>query len=63
MACFTNTRTNGSDCVKKKVSTFDGWISPATTAGRNRSTVLCLTPYEHNVDLAPVDFLRQENHP
>ena len=27
-----------------------------TTAGRKRSEVVSLTPYEHNVDVTPVDF-------
>ena len=45
------------------VYVFDGWVSPAVTAGRKRSEVVSLTPYEHNVDVAPVDFPRQENHP
>ena len=48
---------------EKGVYIFDGWISAATTAGRKRSKVLSLTPYEHNVDVAPVDFPRQESHP
>ena len=43
---------------EKCVYVFDGWISPATTAGRKRSKVLSLTPYEHSVDVAPVDFPR-----
>ena len=30
---------------------------------RKRSKVVSLTPYEHNVDVALVDFPRQENHP
>ena len=47
----------------KGVHDFDGWISLATTVGRKRSKVLSLTQYEHNVDVAPVDFHRQENHP
>ena len=42
---------------------FDSWISPAMTAGRKKSEVVSLTPYEHNVDMTPVDFSRQENHP
>ena len=42
--------------AEKGVYVFDGCISPATTAGRKRSQVLSLTPYEHNVDVAPVDF-------
>ena len=33
------------------------------TAGRKRSEVVSLTPYEHNVDMTPVDFHGQENHP
>ena len=33
------------------------------TAGRKRSEAVSLTPYEHNVDVAPVDFSRQENRP
>ena len=32
-------------------------------SGRKRSEVASLTPYEHNVDMTPVDFPRQENHP
>ena len=50
---------------EKGVYVFDGWISPATTAGRKKSESVSLTPYEHNVDGAtsPVDFPRQENHP
>ena len=50
---------------EKGVYVFDGWVSPAMTAGRKRSESVSLTPYEHNVDGAtsPVDFLRQENHP
>ena len=52
------------DCAKQTgVYVFDGWVSPAMTAGRKRSESVSLTPYEHNVDVAPVDFLRQENHP
>ena len=42
---------------------FDRWISPAMTAGRKRSDVVSWTLYEHNVDMTPVDFPRQENHP
>ena len=42
---------------EKGVNDFDGWISPATTA----SKVSSLTPYEHDVYVAPVDFPRQEN--
>ena len=45
------------------VYVFDSWISPAMTAGRQRSEVVSLTPYEHNVDMTSVDFPRQENHP
>ena len=41
---------------EKGVFVFDGWFSSAMTAGRNRSTDLSLTPYEHNLDVAPVDF-------
>ena len=48
---------------EKGVYVFDGWVSPAMTAGRKRSEAVSLTPYEHNVDVAPVDFPRQENHP
>ena len=48
---------------EKGVYVFDSWISPARTAGRKRSEVVSLTPYEHNVDVTPVDFPRQENHP
>ena len=48
---------------EKGVYVFDGWVSPAMTAGRKRSEVVNSTPYEHNVDMAPVDFPRQENHP
>ena len=33
------------------------------TAGRKRSEVVSLTPYEHNVDERLLDFPRQENHP
>ena len=38
------------------VNVFNGWICPATTAGRKRSKIFRLTPFEHNVDVAPVDF-------
>ena len=63
MACFTNTRTNGSGWAKKtSVYVFDGWVSPAVTAGRKRPESVSLTPYEHNVDVAFVDFPRQENY-
>ena len=48
---------------EKGVHVFDGWISPTTTVGRKRSKVVSLTPFEHNIDVAPVDFPRQENHP
>ena len=48
---------------EKGVYVFDGWVSPAVTAGRKRSESVSLTPYEHNVDVALVDFPRQENHP
>ena len=50
---------------EKSVFVFDGWVSPAMTAGRKRSEAVSLTPYEHNVDGATslVDFPRQENHP
>ena len=46
---------------EKGVYVFDGWVSPAVTAGRNRSESVSLTPYEHNVDVAPVDFPRPLN--
>ena len=46
---------------EKGVYVFDGWVSPAVTAGRKRSEAVSLTPYEHNVDVAPVDFPRQED--
>ena len=48
---------------EKDVYVFDGWVSPAMTAERKRSKVVSLTPYELNVDVALVDFPRQENHP
>ena len=48
---------------EKGVYVFDGWISPATTAGRKRLKVLSVTPYEHNVDVAPVDVPGQETNP
>ena len=48
---------------EKGVCVFDGWVSPAMADGRKRSEVVSLTPYEHNVDVAPLDFPRQENHP
>ena len=48
---------------EKGVYVFDGWVSPAVTVGRKRSKSFSLTPYEHNVDVALVDFPRQENHP
>ena len=50
---------------EKGVYVFDGWVSPAVTAGRKRSESVSLTPYEHDVDVdvVPVDFPRQENHP
>ena len=48
---------------EKGVYVFDSWISLAMTAGRKRSEVVRLTPCEHNVDMTPVDFPRQENHP
>ena len=48
---------------EKGVFVFDGWVSPAMTVGRKRSESVSLTPYEHNVDVALVDFPRQENHP
>ena len=47
---------------EKGVYVFDGWVSPAVTAGRKRPESVSLTPYEHNVDVALVDFRRQENH-
>ena len=48
---------------EKGVYVFDGWVSPAVTAGRKRPESFSLTPYEHNVDVALVDFPRQKNHP
>ena len=48
---------------EKGVHVFDSWISLAMTAGRKRSEVVSLTPYEHNVDMTPVYFPRQENRP
>ena len=48
---------------EKGVYVFDGSVSPAVTAGRKRPESVSLTPYEHNVDVPPVDFPRQENHP
>ena len=48
---------------KKEVYVFDSWISPTTTVGRKKPEVVSLTTYEHNVDVTPVDFPRQENHP
>ena len=45
---------------EKGVYVFDG---PAVTAGRKRPESVSLTPYEHNVDVAPVDFLWQDNLP
>ena len=48
---------------EKGVYVFDGWVSLAMTAGRKRPESVSLTPYEHNVDVAPVDFPRQVNHP
>ena len=48
---------------EKGVHVLDGWISPAMTAGRQRSKVVSLTPFEHKIDVAPVEFPRQENHP
>ena len=48
---------------EKGVYVFDGWIYQGTTAGRERSKVLSLTSHEQNVDVAPVDFPRQESHP
>ena len=43
------------------VYVFDSWISP--DSWEKTSQVLSLTPHEHNVDMTPVDFPRQENHP
>ena len=48
---------------EKGVYVFDGWMSPAMTAGRKRSKVCSLTPYEHNVGVATVGFPREESHP
>ena len=49
---------------EKGVYVFDGLVYPAVTAGRKRPESVSLTPYEHNVDVALVDFPRQENrHP
>ena len=48
---------------EKSVYVFDGRVSPAMTAGRKRSESVSFTPYEHNVDVALVDFRKQENHP
>ena len=45
------------------VYVFDSWISPAKTSGRKRSEVASLTPYEHNVEMTPLDFPTQEKHP
>ena len=47
---------------EKSVHVFDGWVSPAVTAGRKRPESVSLTPFEHNVDFAFVDFPRQENY-
>ena len=47
----------------KGVYVFDGWVSLAVTAGRKGPESVSLTLYEHNVDVASVDFPRQENHP
>ena len=43
---------------EKAVYVFDGWVPLAVTAGRKRPEFVSLTPYEHNVDVAPVDFPR-----
>ena len=48
---------------EKGVYVSDGFISPSMTAGRKRSKELSLTPYERNVDVAPVGFDWQEGHP
>ena len=48
---------------EKGVCVFDSWMSLVMTAGRKRSEVVSKTPCEHNVDMTPVDFPRQENHP
>ena len=42
-------------CEENGVNVFNGWICPATTVGRKRSKIFRLTPYEHNVDVAPAD--------
>ena len=40
------------------------WLDFSGTDSREeKSEVVSLTPCEHNVDVAPVDFPRQENHP
>ena len=58
-------RTNESIGLReeKGVHVFDSWVSPSVSAGRKRSETVSLTPYEHDVDVAPVDFPRQDNHP
>ena len=48
---------------EKGVYVLDGWVFPGMTAGRKSPESVSLTPYEHNVDVALVDFCRQENHP
>ena len=48
---------------EKGIYVFDGWVSPAVAAGRKRPESVSLTPYEQNVDVATVDFPKQENHP
>ena len=41
---------------ERGVYIFDGWISAAKTAGRKISKLLSLTRYEHDVDVAQVNF-------
>ena len=48
---------------EKGVYVFDSWISLVMAPGRKRSEVVSMTPCERNVDMTPVDFPRQENHP
>ena len=49
---------------EKGVYVFDGWLPlEKSTAGRKRSKVPSLMPYEHKVDVMPMDFPRQENRP
>ena len=41
---------------RKGVYVFDGWVSPAMTAGRKKLEFFSLTLNEHNVDVAPCGF-------